>query len=64
MVSWQTLVRLAFEEANRKGATFEGIDKGGQFLGELADYWNNNKDRLKQLTEEQARRELRQVVDG
>lgn len=63
MVTWQKLVELAFDEVERKGATFEGIDEGGDFLTDLSVLWDGNKHRLKQMTEQQARNYLRDRVE-
>lgn len=62
MVSWQTLVRLAFDVAADKGATFDGIDSGGDFLTDLSKVWQADKDRLKQMTEKQVRNYLQDRV--
>lgn len=62
MVSYQTYTAIAFEVAERKGAQFDGIQDGGQFISELSDYWQANKAELKQMTERQARQRLNSVV--
>lgn len=62
MVSYQTYTSIAFDVAEQKGAQFDGIEDGGQFISELSDYWQSEKDRLKQMTEAQARSELEEVV--
>lgn len=62
MVSYQTLVRLAFDVAKRKGATFDGIDQGGDFIEDIAKVWEQDKERLKQMTEKQARNYLQDRV--
>jgi len=64
MVSWQTTVSIAFEIANDKGAQFDGIEDGGEFMSQLSAYWSDNKDSLKQLTESQARAELAEVIEA
>lgn len=58
MVSWQVFVRLAFDVAKGKGATFDGIDEGGDFLTQLSRLWDNDKERLKQMTERQVQNYL------
>jgi len=63
MVTWQTLVEIAFDVADGKGATFDGIDEGSDFLTDLSVYWQQNKDRLKQMTRQQARNHLDDVVE-
>lgn len=63
MVSWQTLVSIAFDIAETKGAEFENIDDGGGFLTDLSVVWNADKQRLKQMTEEQARNYLMDKVE-
>lgn len=63
MVSWQTLVSIAFDIADMKGAQFENIDDGGGFLEDLAEVWRQDKSRLKQMTEEQARNYLMDKVE-
>lgn len=63
MVTYQTMIRLAFEVADSKGASFDGIDDSGRFISELAEYWQSNKSQLKQLTEQQTKRQLDRVVE-
>jgi len=54
MVTWQTFVSIAFDTAKGKGAQFEGIDDGGDFLTQLSALWDRDKERLKQMTKRQA----------
>lgn len=63
MVSWQTFVRLAFEVAESKGIRFAGIQEGGSLMQDLGDYWSENKDTIKQWTEQQARNWLRDNLE-
>jgi hypothetical protein len=62
MVSWQAFVRIGFDVARTKGATFDGIDEGGDFLTDLSRVWDQDKDRLRQMTERQARNYLQERV--
>lgn len=62
MVSYQTYTAIAFDIAEGKGAQFDGIQDGGEFISELAAYWNANQ-QLKQMTEKQTRNELQEVVE-
>lgn len=62
MVSYQTFVKLAFDEAKAKGAQFEGIDEGGDFITDVAALWQAEKETYKQLTERQARKRLKERV--
>jgi hypothetical protein len=62
MVSYQTMIAIAFDVAKQQGATFDGIDDGGQFIADLADVWQANKQQLKQATEQQTYRILEQIV--
>jgi len=64
MVSYQKFVELAFDEAKAKGASFDGIDQGGDFMSDVASVWSQNKEELKQLTEQQARNRLREMVSA
>jgi hypothetical protein len=64
MVSWQKLVELAFDIADQKGAEFEGISDGGEFMSDLAAVWSQNKEQWKQYTEQQARNELLKVIEA
>lgn len=64
MVSWQTFVSLAFDEAKRKGAQFENIDDGGDFMSDVAEVWQSDKESYKQMTEKQARNAIRQMVSA
>ena len=53
MVSYQRMIAIAFDVAKDAGATFDGIDDGGQFIADLAPVWQQNKQQLKQATEQQ-----------
>jgi len=64
MVSWTTYVEIAFDVADDKGAQFAGITEGGAFMSDLGDVWQERKDEIKQMTREQARRELEKVVEA
>lgn len=64
MVSYNTFVELAFDEAKRKGAQFQNIDDGGDFLSDVAAVWQGDKERLKQLTEQQARNYIKERVEA
>lgn len=64
MVSYQKFTSLCYEVAKEKGVQFEGIADGGQFTSEIAAYWNENKDRLKQMTVSQARDVARDIVEA
>lgn len=61
MVSYQTYTSIAFDVAEKKGAEFDGIQDGGEFISELAEYWSENE-RLKQMTVQQVRNDLEGVV--
>jgi len=63
MVSYQTYTSIAFDVANSKGAQFDGIEDGGEFIAELGAYWNENPE-LKQMTEDQVRNRLNGVVNA
>ena len=63
MVSWQRFVAIAFDVAKTKGASFDGIEDGGDFMQSLSALWSMEKDRIKQLTEEQARNYLLKRVE-
>ena len=62
MVSWQTFVKLSFDEAQRKGAQFEGINEGGDFMEDVAAVWQADKEKYKQMTERQARNDINDMV--
>jgi hypothetical protein len=64
MVSYQTFTKLAFDVARRKGAQFEGIDEGGDFIEDVAAVWQSNKESLLQMTEQQARNYLQERVEA
>lgn len=64
MVSWQKFVQLAFGVARQKGARFDGIEDGGDFLSQLSMLWDRNKDRLKQMTEAQANQYLQERIEA
>jgi hypothetical protein len=62
MVSYQTFTSIAFDVADEKGAQFAGIEEGGQFIQQVAAVWNQRTDEFRQMTEQQARAELNQLV--
>lgn len=62
MVSYQRFTSIAFDVAEQKGAQFDGIEDGGRFVSELSELWQAEKDRYKQMTEDQMRAELEGVV--
>jgi len=64
MVSYQKFTSIAFDVAEQKGGTFEGIEDGGAFISEVAAVWNENKQEYKQMTESQARDELNTLVEA
>ena len=64
MVSYQTFTKLAFDVAKAKGASFTGIDEGGDFISDVAAVWQDDKERLKQMTERQARNYLKERVEA
>lgn len=64
MVSYQTFTRLAFRVAEQKGAQFEGIADGGQFISDVADVWQEEKAELRQMTEQQAAARLMELVEA
>ena len=64
MVSWQTVVELAFDIADEKGGQFAGISDGGAFMSDLAEVWSQNKETWRDYTREQARNELEDVIEA
>lgn len=64
MVSYQKFTSLCYDEAKKKGVQFDGIEDGGQFTSQIAAYWNDNKPRLKQMTVQQARSEVEDIVEA
>lgn len=64
MVSYQTFTALAFEVASEKGASYDGITDGGEFIQDIATAWQSNKGQLKQMTEAQARNWLEDRVQS
>jgi len=64
VVSYQKFVELAFDEAKSKGASFDGIDEGGDFMTDVAAVWSKNKEQYKQLTEQQTRNRLQDMVSA
>lgn len=58
------MVSIAFDVAESKGAQFQNISDGGQFMSELAEVWSADKDRIKQMTESQARSYLMDVIEA
>ena len=64
MVSYQVFTQLAFDVAKAKGASFSGIDEGGDFISQVAAVWQEDKESLKQMTERQARNYLQDRVEA
>lgn len=64
MVSWTDFVRLGFRVADGKGGEFEGIDEGAEFITALSMLWNEDKQRLRQMTEQQVVNYLQQRVQA
>jgi hypothetical protein len=64
MVTWQVFVRLAYQVAEQKGAQFGGIESGSDFIEQLAPVWQSDKERIKQMTENQAENYLDDVIDA
>jgi len=64
MVSWQRFTAIAFDVAKGKGAQYSGIEEGGDFISQLSEVWQADKDRLKQMTEQQARSYLQDRVEA
>jgi len=65
MVSYQTMTAVAFEVARNKGATFDGQrPEDAQAVIEIvADEWNAETQRYKQMTEAQVRSELQSLLE-
>lgn len=64
MVSWQVFVSVAFDTAKGKGAKFENIDDGGDFLSQLSEPWEQDKEQLKQMTRAQVRNYLEDKIEA
>lgn len=64
MVSYQVFTKLAFDVAESKGGTFSNIQDGGEFVSEVAAVWNDDKERIKQMTQNQARNYLQELVEA
>lgn len=62
MVSWQSFVGIAFDEAKAQGGSFDGIDEGGDFMEDVAAVWQDDKERYKQMTERQVRNAISDMV--
>jgi len=62
MVSYQTMVAIAYEVAKAKGATFSGIDDGADFISQLSTVWQQNKAELKQATQQQTADILSEII--
>lgn len=64
MVSYQTLTAIAFEVAREKGAQFSGQQPSAatSIIEIVADEWNSDKERYRQMTEAQARRAMENVL--
>jgi len=64
MVSYQAYIAIAFEIAESKGASFNGIEDGGEFMEQLGAYWQENGDEIRQLTHRQTTAKLSEVIEG
>lgn len=69
MVSYQTMTKLAFEVAREKGAQFEGGGSSGPpanaqaIIRLVSELWQEDKQRLKSMTEAQARSRLGEEIE-
>jgi len=64
MVSWQTWVSIGFETAEAKGAQFSGISDGASFMSDLAAVWQSDKQRYRQMTKQQVRDLMEDLVSA
>ncbi len=64
MVTYQTFTSIAFDVADDKGASFDGIEDGGEFIRQIAAVWNSDKEQYRQMTEDQARATLKGMVSA
>jgi hypothetical protein len=62
MVSYQTYTAIAFDIAKDKGAQFDGIEDGGDFISDIAEYWSAETQALTQMTEAQVRADIRPLI--
>lgn len=64
MVSYQVLTQLAFEVAESKGAEYEGArpENAREVISIVSAEWNDNKEMYLQMTEEQAREQLEDLI--
>lgn len=64
MVSYQRLTSIAFDVARRKGAKFTGSPptNSARIVEIVAEEWQSDKERYKQMTEKQARRALEDTI--
>lgn len=63
MVSYQTLVGIAYDVVDAKGAQFDGISDGQTVIEIVAEEWSQNKEEYRGLTEKQARSRLNRVLE-
>jgi len=56
------MIAIAFDVAKQHGATFDGIDDGAEFISALSPVLQQNKQQLKQATEQQTRNILKRIV--
>jgi len=62
MVSYQTLTSIAYDVAKAKGAEFVGISSGQEVIAVVSECWNEDREKLKQMTEQQARQYMEESI--
>ena len=62
MVSYQTLTSIAYDVAKQKGAEFVGISSGQEVIAVVSECWNEDSEKLKQMTEQQARQYMEDSI--
>jgi len=62
MVSYQKLTSIGYDVAKTKGAEFVGISSGQEVIGVVSECWNEDTEKLKQMTEQQARQYMEESI--
>jgi len=62
MVSYQKLTSIGYDVAKQKGAEFAGISSGQEVIGVVSECWNEDTEKLKQMTEQQARQYMEESI--
>jgi len=62
MVSYQAFVSLVYDET--PDGSIESADENSEFMSSIGQYWTNNSEDLKPMTQAQARERIREDLQA